>query len=461
MYPSGPQGSYRARSRGYDGQRPSGGYSNKYDTRKSYHLQKNHNFSNRNYTTTNTNTNAAYNPSGSSSSLTYRSRQDLYQQQNVSRSSYDQQYQMWMGDLDPNWTEQIIGDMWSTLVGPPSSVKIMRDRINPSKPSYAFVTFNSREALDLAVQRNGQLVPNSQQRFKLNFATSKNNVNTNFSSNTGTNSNTGEYSLFIGDLAPEVTEAVLFSKFDSKYPKQIRNARVIIDPTTKKGRGFGFVKFFAADVMNKALTEMQGQMIGSKAIRVGIAAGSEVTHPVSSEARNEYQRIHIPQSYPDINPNTDENNTTIKITGLSSKFTEKELEQYFICFGDIVYCRLSNDLRTAHIKFLLRSSANAAMTHLNGMTINECRVKLNWGNSTQVEGGPINFEANTNVAYEKSEPIPLVYFSRDYPAQRLDQLDEEQISEFIHRKDSSQVSATRQINALYLDKKLAREALLS
>ena len=84
----------------------------------------------------------------------YKARQNVYQQHSTPLRNND--FQMWMGDLDPQWTEESIDNLWTKLVSKPHHVKIMRDRLQPLKPSYCFVTFRDQESIDLAIQRNGQ-----------------------------------------------------------------------------------------------------------------------------------------------------------------------------------------------------------------------------------------------------------------------------------------------------------------
>ena len=135
---------------------------------------------------------------------------------------------------------------------------------------------------------------------------------------------TGEFSLFVGDLAQDVSEAALYSKFNLKYPNEIKLARVVIDQNSKLGKGFGFVKFFHSATMERALKEMQGVMLGSKAIRVGIAAGSETTQTNYAQSKPDLKKLAVAQNQPELNADTDERNTNITISGLSSNFTARE-----------------------------------------------------------------------------------------------------------------------------------------
>lgn len=391
-------------------------------------------------------------------SSSYRARQNLYQQHSISRN-YENQYQIWMGDLDPSWTEESIHSMWSALVQPPKSVKIMRDRLNPLKPSYCFVTFEDQEALDWALQRNGQLIPNSQRKFKISHASAKNSTSGGAGSGHSRQS-TGEFSLFIGDLAQDVGEAALYSTFNLKYPNQIKLARVIVDQDSKVGKGFGFVKFFTGEVMEKALKEMQGVMVGSKTIRVGIAAGSEVVQSSSHANKPDYKKIPITQSQPELEAGTDEKNTNISISGLSSKFTESELELMFLTFGDLVYCKLSRDLQRGYVKFVSRNAAELAMAHLTSSVVNGCRLDLTWGSSMKTDNGASKFEPKLGGSYEEDGKPPLLYMSNEYHHKNLYQLTKDEINAFAKRLDGSESISTQHVNEIYLESKMAREHLL-
>ena len=47
--------------------------------------------------------------------------------------------------------------------------------------------------------------------------------------------------------------------------------KIITDPLTKVSKGYGFVKFTNQDEANKAIIEMNGQMLAEKAIKVSHA----------------------------------------------------------------------------------------------------------------------------------------------------------------------------------------------
>ncbi|KAI5952367.1 hypothetical protein KGF54_003233 [Candida jiufengensis] len=420
--------------------------------------------SDRNYNKRPNSSHQQYNQQNRNNS-SYRARSNLYQQyssqpQHHHQQQQDNQFQIWMGDIDPTWDEHTIEATWTNLVTKPKSIKLMRDRVNPSNSSYCFVTFPDKESYELALQRNNQPVPNSTKFFKLNSA--NNSKQNQGKSNTSIG---GEFSIFVGDLSQEVNEHMLFTKFNLKYPNQVKQVKVIIDPNTNVGKGFGFVKFLNGEIMQKALKEMQGVMVGSKPIRVGVAAGSENPQTSSigiDHKSTDFKKLHLPQHQPnEINPQTDENNTCITINGLSSKFTEQELQSYFIAFGDLIYVKISKNFQTGYIKFLLRSSAESAMLYLNGLVINECRLKLNWGSSNilaQEENG-LNFEPNyelTKYNYTKQQQPPRFYHSIDYTNTNISSLRDEAIQQYANRLDETEIISVNQINEIYLNSKMCR-----
>ena len=84
---------------------------------------------------------------------------------------------------------------------------------------------------------------------------------------------TGEYSIFVGDLAPDVTHADIIAVFrdptkglrpDRGPPRKIKpftsckTAKIMVDPSTGLSRGYGFIRFTDEADQRRALIEMQG-----------------------------------------------------------------------------------------------------------------------------------------------------------------------------------------------------------
>lgn len=76
-----------------------------------------------------------------------------------------------------------------------------------------------------------------------------------------------EFSVWVGDLSPEVDDYSLYKAFAMKY-NSIRSAKVILDGNGFS-KGYGFVRFGAEDEQRSALFEMNGYMgLGSKALKI-------------------------------------------------------------------------------------------------------------------------------------------------------------------------------------------------
>ena len=106
-------------------------------------------------------------------------------------------------------------------------------------------------------------MPNTEQTFRLNWAT--------FSTGDRHVDNTGsDLSMFVGDLAPDVTDTILHETFASSYPS-IKGAKVVVDANTGRSKGYGFVRFSDENERSRAITEMNGMYCSSRPMRLGVA----------------------------------------------------------------------------------------------------------------------------------------------------------------------------------------------
>ncbi|KAJ7743234.1 hypothetical protein DFH07DRAFT_890751, partial [Mycena maculata] len=94
-----------------------------------------------------------------------------------------------------------------------------------------------------------------------------------------------EYSIFVGDLAPETSNSDLVAVFrnpvlglrNDRAPKIIRpfasckSAKIMLDPVTGVSRGYGFVRFTDEADQQRALIEMHGLYCLSRPMRISPA----------------------------------------------------------------------------------------------------------------------------------------------------------------------------------------------
>ena len=77
------------------------------------------------------------------------------------------------------------------------------------------------------------------------------------------------HSIFVSDLAADVTDDMLLELFSSKC-RSVKGAEVIIDANRGCSRGYGFVRFGDDNDKTHAMTEMNG-VYCPRSIRVGPA----------------------------------------------------------------------------------------------------------------------------------------------------------------------------------------------
>lgn len=209
----------------------------------------------------------------------------------VSHSHSSSRVTLWWGELEP-WMDDEYAKQVCELMGwDPVSVKIPHAPADPvtgqqpNNPGYCFLTFPSQQhAASVLSQVNNPssgsqaVMPNSTKPFVLNWASSASpppsaqpylaaTQTTN-----ATNQPQKEYSIFVGDLAPETSNSDLVAVFrnpvlglrNDRAPKFIRpffsckSAKIMLDPVTGVSRGYGFVRFTDEADQQRALIEMHG-----------------------------------------------------------------------------------------------------------------------------------------------------------------------------------------------------------
>jgi len=194
-----------------------------------------------------------------------------------------------------------------------------------------------------------------------------------------------EYSVFVGDLSPQVTDYLLLQTFARKY-QSVRSAKVVVDVNTGLSKRYGFVRFGNEEEMNRALSEMQGQLCGSRPIRLNHAIPRKQEPTTSSPPHNNNETIRSitpPLTENKIQiPDGDPFNTTVFIGGLDPSVSESDLLFHFAPYGEVVYIKIPVGKACGFVQFTSRSSAEAAFEK-HGSIIGRQRVRLSWGRSSK------------------------------------------------------------------------------
>lgn len=142
-------------------------------------------------------------------------------------------------------------------------MKIIRNKFTGQPEGYGFVEFASHAAAERILQTfNGTLMPGTDQKFRLNWAS--------FGIGERRADAGPDHSIFVGDLAPDVTDYMLQELFRSQYPS-VRGAKVVTDPSTGRSKGYGFVKFADEMERNRAMSEMNGVYCSTRPMRISAA----------------------------------------------------------------------------------------------------------------------------------------------------------------------------------------------
>ncbi|KAM3398502.1 polyadenylate-binding protein RBP47B' isoform X1 [Capsicum galapagoense] len=280
---------------------------------------------------------------------------------------------LWIGDL-PYWADESYLHTWFAHTAEVLSIKVIRNKITGQPEGYGFVEFGSHAVAERILQSyNGTQIPGTELTFRLNWA----------SFGIGERRDAGpEHSIFVGDLAPDVTDYLLQETFRTHYPS-VRGAKVVTDPNTGRSKGYGFVKFADETERNRAMTEMNGMYCSTRPMRISAATPkkSNTVQPQYAVAKAVYPPAVYPQTMQTIPVDNDLTNTTVYVGNLDHNLTEEELRQVFLQFGEIVYVKIPASKGCGFVQFAARSSAEEAIQRMQGAVVGQQIVRVSWGRS--------------------------------------------------------------------------------
>lgn len=282
---------------------------------------------------------------------------------------------LWIGDLGYWMDENFLYNLFAGT-GTVTSVKIIRSKATNVSEGYGFIEFNSHDAASQILSTyNGCPIPGTDQIFRLNWAA--------FGVGKGS-TEAADHSVFVGDLAPDVTDYVLQEHFRQYFPS-VRSAKVITDPLTSRSKGYGFVRFGSEAERDRALGEMSGHFISNRPIRVSLAtAKKSASLQPGAGGLGGGSSSALQGALGDLDPS----NTTLFIGGLSAAVTEDQLRAIFHRFGEIVYVKIPAGKGCGFVQFMGRANAEAAMLAMNGQMVGSTSIRISWGRSSANRHAP-------------------------------------------------------------------------
>ncbi|XP_004486966.1 polyadenylate-binding protein RBP47B' [Cicer arietinum] len=299
-------------------------------------------------------------------------------------SSLEEVRTLWIGDLQ-YWVDETYLTHCFSHTGEVISIKIIRNKITGQPEGYGFVEFVSHTAAERVLQSyNGTQMPGTEQTFRLNWAS--------FGIGERRPDAGPDHSIFVGDLAPDVTDYLLQETFRTHYPS-VRGAKVVTDPNTGRSKGYGFVKFSDESERNRAMSEMNGVYCSTRPMRISAATPKKTTASVAYQQPYAAVAVAAPPPVPKaiypvpaytaplntIPPEYDVNNTTIFVGNLDLNVSDEELKQNFLQFGDIVSAKVHAGKGCGFVQFGARASAEEAIQKMQGKIIGQQVIRVSWG----------------------------------------------------------------------------------
>ncbi|KAF8529490.1 hypothetical protein JB92DRAFT_2860787 [Gautieria morchelliformis] len=300
---------------------------------------------------------------------------------------------LYVGNLSPRVTEYMLTEIFA-VAGPVQHVKIIPDRnYQHGGLNYGFVEYTDMRAAETALQTlNGRKIFDTEIRVNWAYQGQQNKEDT-----------TGHYHVFVGDLSPEVNDEILgkaFSAFGS-----MSDARVMWDMNSGKSRGYGFLAFRDKTDAEQAIATMNGEWLGSRAIRVNWAnqktqgaPGTPGMGGMPGGAGGAPAPINFqggPLSYETVVQQTPAFNSTVYVGNLVPYCTQADLIPLFQSIGYLQEIRMQADRGFAFVKLDTHENAAMAIVQLQGQMVHGRPIKCSWGKDradggTTQPGGPLS-----------------------------------------------------------------------
>ncbi|KZT06792.1 uncharacterized protein LAESUDRAFT_736681 [Laetiporus sulphureus 93-53] len=297
---------------------------------------------------------------------------------------------LYVGNLSPRVTEYMLTEIFA-VAGPVQHVKIIPDRnYQHGGLNYGFVEYMDMRAAETALQTlNGRKIFDTEIRVNWAYQGQQNKEDT-----------SNHYHVFVGDLSPEVNDEVLAKAFSAFGT--LSDARVMWDMNSGKSRGYGFLAFRDKTDAEQAIATMNGEWLGSRAIRVnwanqktqgGPSSASAGTPRIGGIGGGAPAPINFqggPLSYESVVQQTPAYNTTVYVGNLVPYCTQADLIPLFQSIGYLSEIRMQSDRGFAFVKLDTHEHAAMAIVQLQGQMVHGRPIKCSWGKDRADGGGSLS-----------------------------------------------------------------------
>ncbi|PWA96671.1 Nucleotide-binding, alpha-beta plait [Artemisia annua] len=289
---------------------------------------------------------------------------------------------VYVGNIHTQVTEPLLQEVFAST-GPLEGCKLIRK----DKSSYGFIHYFDRRSAALAIMSlNGRHLFG--QPIKVNWA---------YASGQREDT-TGHFNIFVGDLSPEVTDAMLYACF-SVY-SSCSDARVMWDQKTGRSRGFGFVSFRNQQDAQSAINDLTGKWLGSRQIRcnwatkgAGVGDENQVTDSKSVVELTNGSTEDVKEPTNGDAPENNPQYTTVYVGNLAPEVTQLELHRHFHSLGAgvIEEVRVQRDKAFGFVRYSNHAEAALAIRMGNTQSVLYGKqIKCSWGSKPTPPGTSSN-----------------------------------------------------------------------
>ncbi|KAG1655676.1 hypothetical protein FOA52_011804 [Chlamydomonas sp. UWO 241] len=259
---------------------------------------------------------------------------------------------LYFGNLHPYAYSRDLEALFEHFGRVEGGVKLVKDRASGVSAGYGFVKFANKEDAEAALQTlNGTTLMGLELR--VNWA-----LPNSHKEDTGMH-----YHVFVGDLGSDVSDAMLYNAFCAVG--QCSDARVMWDHNAGRSKGYGFVSFRRREDAEGAIERMQGQLLGSRRIRV-------------SWAQHKQDEMGPPPEFYAVD-RSDPCNTNVYIGNIASETTESDLITHFSEYGPVAEVKLHKKGGYCFVKYEQHDSAVRAIVGQTTKRLHNRVLKAHWG----------------------------------------------------------------------------------